>query len=78
MNYLIWSNRKRQWWGPNHGGYTSRVHAAGLYSQAEASKIVFGTLPGANIPVDTELVDNHLINASTDEILEKLKQWSSL
>lgn len=78
MKYCIWSNRKRMWWGPNRAGYTDNLARAGEYTQAEASTILFGSLSGANIPVDRELVNNHLLNATPAEIQEKLKQWSTL
>jgi len=39
VRYLIWSNERGMWWKPNHNGYTTLTHEAGLYSEEEARRI---------------------------------------
>lgn len=39
MEYLIWSNEHRAWWGPGARGYAEMIAQAGRYSRDEAIKI---------------------------------------
>lgn len=36
--YLVWSNERGAWWGPNGGSYRSNVFDAGRYDEAGARK----------------------------------------
>jgi hypothetical protein len=36
MEYLIWSNEHRAWWGPGERGYVRKISAAGRYSREHA------------------------------------------
>jgi hypothetical protein len=47
-DYLIFSYEHRAWWGPNHSGYTQRLHEAGRYSQGEAIDICANALFGTH------------------------------
>ena len=38
--YVIWSFEHHAWWRAGRVGYTSRLEHAGLYSRAEAERIV--------------------------------------
>jgi hypothetical protein len=69
MTYLIWSNQKGMWWGPNSRGYTRWIDEAGRYDEAEARRIV------ADATVDGKLthrVDSYLYGTElsvVDEVL---------
>jgi hypothetical protein len=39
MNYLIWSNEHRQWWGVGSCGYVTRVSEAGRYTREAALSV---------------------------------------
>lgn len=61
--YLIWSNQRRRWWGPDRSGYVKRIRDAGRYTESEALEICAEamtrrlgdkTLP--ELPVSLELV----------------------
>lgn len=47
VEYLIWSNEHKAWWGPGGRGYTSRLSEAGCYLRRQAlsicSKAIVGT-----------------------------------
>jgi hypothetical protein len=38
-SFLIWSNEKREWWGPDYIGYTADIFRAGRYRLDEATII---------------------------------------
>lgn len=40
--YLVWSNDRGSWWGPNGGTYVHDVWSAGRYDEAEARKACGG------------------------------------
>lgn len=42
MAYRIWSVEHDAWWRPDSAGYTPHIDRAGLYTKAEATKIVKG------------------------------------
>lgn len=49
--WLIWSIEHGAWWRPAHRGYTPNRGEAGLYSFAEACKIVeSGNIGNHNVP----------------------------
>lgn len=73
--FYIWSNRHREWWGPNRGGYSSRLEAAGRYTKAEAGDICTSGLPGANVAVDDLLANQFIGNADAiEQTLADLKR----
>lgn len=39
VDWLIWSNEHRRWWGPGEHGYTSDVTKAGRYTEERAKEI---------------------------------------
>lgn len=44
IQYLIWSNEHRAWWGPGECGYVPRVSQAGRYSREAALRICANAL----------------------------------
>ena len=38
--YVIWSYEHRAWWAPDRRGYTPDLTSAGVYTRAEAERIV--------------------------------------
>lgn len=54
MNYLIWSNEHRAFWGPVRCGYTTDHVKAGRYTREQATEIVReargGMRKGDNFP----------------------------
>lgn len=48
IGYWIWSNEHGAWWGENERGYTDCLELAGVYSHADAQRI----LAGANIGIE--------------------------
>lgn len=38
--FLLWSNNRQKWWGPNHRGYTDNIADAGRYTEADAIRCV--------------------------------------
>lgn len=77
--FLIWSRRHKQWWGPDHCGYTLNKELAGLYSSREAADIILGSLPGQNIAFPESLAEL-LTGTRTDpvEVADKLKTFENL
>lgn len=73
MKYYIWSHRKDQWWGPDHGGYSNSLAAAGEYTRTEAADIMFNALPGANVAVEVELGDRRMGTKSPKEVKAELE-----
>lgn len=45
-DYVIWSNERKLWWGPNSAGYRSSLALAGRYSRAEALELAKGARNG--------------------------------
>lgn len=37
--FLVWSRKRRAWWGPHRMGYASCLDWAGRYTEAEARQI---------------------------------------
>lgn len=37
--FVVWSHKHQQWWRPNQMGYTTQLHDAGVYTEAEALDI---------------------------------------
>lgn len=73
--YLIWSHRKKQWWGPNKKGYTIDIPRAGRYNAQAAGDIMIGALPGQNVAVDETIVHNRLAELNADEIVETIDSF---
>lgn len=46
MEYLVWSNEHKAWWGPNHAGYNTCIEWAGRYSREDALGICIGARGG--------------------------------
>jgi hypothetical protein len=42
--YVVWSFEHKQWWGPNHAGYTPHLAEAGRYTPAEVGGIVTNSI----------------------------------
>lgn len=51
--YLIWSNRRMKWWGPNEQGYTHNLAEAGRYTSEEAQVILRRTGTGWDPNMET-------------------------
>lgn len=49
--YVIWSFEHRQWWGPDHSGYTDQLGNAGRYDAAEAGRIVTNSVLGEEVAI---------------------------
>lgn len=69
--FLIFSYRKRMWYGPDCAGYTRSVEHAGKYSPAECGVIVTSALPGQLVPVDLHLAETFQL----EEIEAKMLEW---
>lgn len=77
-DYLIWSWKHSQWWGPDRSGYTSDLAQAGCYTSEEAGEIVVGTgLPGQNTAVHRMIANNRFHGEDPDAIEEMLDSWRS-
>ena len=48
-DYVIWSFKHRQWWGPNRAGYTPDLLLAGRYTAEEAGDIVTSSVMGESV-----------------------------
>ena len=46
IDYLVWSNEHRCWWGPERRGYRAEIEHAGRYTREEAIKICRGARGG--------------------------------
>lgn len=73
--YYIWSNRHRQWWGPEKSGYSSHLAKAGTYDHDTAADIQMMGLPGANIAIPCTIGGQVAGDAdSVEERLDQLKR----
>ena len=46
IEYIIWSNYHRMWWGPNRSGYANTIARAGRYTRDEALQIAASARDG--------------------------------
>lgn len=53
QRFNIWARDHKQWWGPNHCGYTPYLAEAGHYSLAEIGDILCGDALCEQIVVDS-------------------------
>lgn len=44
--YLVWSNERQRWWGPNESGYVQSLEAAGRYTRREVISICRQSIVG--------------------------------
>jgi hypothetical protein len=77
-SFLIWSFRNRQWWGPNHEGYTLDQARAGRYNYDEAAEIVFSGLPGGSLAIEVSRLTERLAGLDAAQIEEELDGWRRL
>jgi hypothetical protein len=75
VKYVIWSYRKRMWWGVDRSGYTRDVAVAGRYYRAEAASVMFDGLPGANIAIDLELAARFTGMEESGLIEAEIESW---
>lgn len=67
--YLIWSNQRQAWWGPNGNGYTLAIEEAGRYPHGWAERIVRdSTVNGQLVHQRTNQVTGE-VYAQYDEVL---------
>jgi hypothetical protein len=59
MNWYIWSFEHKQWWRPQHRGYTSHLNEAGLYSSDEVCTIISLDVLRQEIPVAPEQASDY-------------------
>ncbi len=58
--FLIWSHEHKQWWRPNHIGYTDKVSEAGRYTEAEAGRATVHVIPpGIEVAVSEIVAERH-------------------
>lgn len=50
-DYVIWSFEHRQWWGPDHCGYTSDLSLAGRYTAEDAGDIVTSSIMADEVAI---------------------------
>lgn len=73
--FLIWSNQRGMWWRPNERGYTQILEEAGVYSRADAERIISGaTIDGQLVYDRTDPISGRRYQCC-DEVAVPAWQW---